>query len=122
MTDCRPISLFSIQTAQQLSHEVGSDLDKRRFRANVYLDLASAPGWSEDQFVGHTLQIGDKAVVAVLERDPRCKMITLDPDSGEPNPEVMKRVARGHQGFAGVYAAVLVEGLIRRGDPISLLH
>jgi uncharacterized protein YcbX len=122
MTDCRPISLFSIQTAQQLSQEVGSDLDKRRFRANVYLDLASAAGWSEDKFVGHTLQIGDKAVVAVLERDPRCKMITLDPDSAEPNPEVMKRVARGHQGFAGVYAAVLVEGLIRRGDAITLLH
>ncbi|MGI8770721.1 MAG: MOSC N-terminal beta barrel domain-containing protein [Acidobacteriaceae bacterium] len=56
MTDCRPVSLFSIQTARRLSQEVGSDLDKRRFRANVYLDLQSAPGFSEDRLVGRTLR------------------------------------------------------------------
>src|SRR5262249_24544065 len=41
MTDCRPVSLLSIQTVRKLSDEVGTDLDKRRFRANVYVDLAS---------------------------------------------------------------------------------
>ena len=41
MTNCRPISLFSLQTAAQLGDEVGSVLDKRRFRANVYLDLGT---------------------------------------------------------------------------------
>ncbi|MGI8770720.1 MAG: MOSC domain-containing protein [Acidobacteriaceae bacterium] len=61
-------------------------------------------------------------MIAVLERDPRCKMITLDPDGAGPNPEVMKRLARSHQGYAGVYAAVLVEGVIRPGDAISLLN
>jgi hypothetical protein len=40
MTDCRPISLFSLQTARQLGEEFGAVLYKRRFRANVYLDLA----------------------------------------------------------------------------------
>ena len=34
MTDCRPVSLFSVQTAQQLGDEIGAHLDKRRFRAN----------------------------------------------------------------------------------------
>lgn len=33
LTDCRPVSIFSIQTARQLSNELGSYLDKRRFRA-----------------------------------------------------------------------------------------
>src|ERR1700737_3665662 len=32
MTDCRPISLFSIQTGRQLGDEIGTVLDKRRFR------------------------------------------------------------------------------------------
>jgi hypothetical protein len=41
MTDCRPISLFSIQTGRQLGDEIGTVLDKRRFRANIYMDLAS---------------------------------------------------------------------------------
>ena len=122
MTDCRPISLFSIQTARQLSQEVGADLDKRRFRANVYIDISSQSAFEEDEFVGRTLRIGTKTVIAVVDRDPRCKMITLDPDTAEANPEVMRCVARTHDGKAGVYAAVLVEGTIRPGDEIALLN
>ena len=121
MTDCRPISLFANQTVRQLSEEVGADLDKRRFRANIYVDLASGVGFGEDEWVGHTLRIGSKAVIAVVGRDPRCKMITLDPKTGEANPELMRKVARLHDGNAGVYAAVLVEGSIGPGDEIVLL-
>jgi len=121
MTDCRPISLFSLQTARQLGEEVGATLDKRRFRANVYLDLGAAGGFSENAFVGHKVRIGSKVVVAVLERDPRCQMITLDPDTGVPNPEILRKVARGHEGTAGVYGAVLAEGMIRTDDPVELL-
>jgi uncharacterized protein YcbX len=122
MTDCRPLSLFSIQTARQLSQDLGTDLDKRRFRANVYLDLGSQNAFEEDQFVGRTLRIGAKAQIAVLDRDTRCKMITLDPDTGEANPEVVRHLARSRDGKAGVYAAVLVEGMIRPGDEIALLN
>jgi uncharacterized protein YcbX len=121
LTDCRPVSLISIQTARQLSQEVGVELDKRRFRANVYVDLAAASGFGEDAWAGRRLRIGPKAVIAVTDRDPRCKMITLDPDTAQANPEVMRRVAKGHAGTAGVYAAVLVEGAIRTGDEITLL-
>src|SRR5207237_6570185 len=120
MTDCRPISLFSLKTARQLGEEIGTTLDKRRFRANVYLNLGTG-GFSENAFVGHKVKIGAKVVVAVLERDPRCQMITLDPDTGAPNPEILRKVARGHDGTAGVYGAVLAEGLIRTDDPVELL-
>ena len=44
MTDCRPVSIFSLQSARQLSEETETPIDKRRFRANVYLDLASDQG------------------------------------------------------------------------------
>ncbi len=64
LTDCRPLSIFSLQTAQQLSKEVGDSLDKRRFRANIYLDLESMESFGEDQFVGKQLRIGSKAVIA----------------------------------------------------------
>ena len=121
MTDCRPISLFSVQTGQQLSQELEASLDKLRFRANVYVDLASEHGFGENEFVGRTLQIGAKTVVAVVDRDPRCKMITLDPDTAEANPEIMRRLTRAHNGKAGVYGAVLVEGTVCPGDRIALL-
>ena len=86
LTDCRPFSLFSIQTARQLSEEIGVELDKRRFRANAYVDLASGAGFGENEWVGRRLRIGAKAEIAVTDRDPRCKMITLDPDTGQANP------------------------------------
>jgi hypothetical protein len=122
MTDCRPVSLFSVQTARQLSEEIGADIDQRRFRANVYVELESAGGFGEDTFIGRSLRIGSKAVLSILERDPRCKMITLDPDTAESNPEVLRKVAKAHKGMAGVYGAVLVEGTVRTGDPIELLN
>jgi uncharacterized protein YcbX len=122
MTDCRPLSLFSLQTARQLGDETGMTLDKRRFRANVYMDLGSAAGFAEDRFVRHTLRLGAKAVVAVLERDQRCKMITLDPETARPSPDLLRHVTRNHDGMAGVYSAVLVEGTVRPGDAIELLN
>ena len=121
LTDCRPVSLISLQTARQLSAEVGIDVDKRRFRANVYLDLAGGAGFGEDAWVGRRIRIGAKAEVSVMDRDPRCKMITLDPDTAQANPDVIRHVAKAHDGMAGVYAAVVVEGAIRAGDAILLL-
>jgi uncharacterized protein len=120
LTDCRPVSIFSIQTARQLSNELGIHLDKRRFRANLYVELESGNGFGEDGFVGRTLRIGARAAISVVSRDSRCKMITIDPDTARPNPEIMRLLAREHEGKAGVYGAVLAEGIIRPGDEISV--
>jgi uncharacterized protein len=122
MTDCRPVSIFSLQSARQLADETGTPMDKRRFRANVYVDLASAQGFAENDFVGKSLRIGPKVVVTVLERDARCVMITLDPDTGERTPEILKKVAQAHEGMAGVYGAVMVEGMVHKGDSVEVLE
>jgi uncharacterized protein len=115
MTDCRPVSLFSVQTGRRLGEELG------RFRANVFMDLAPTGGFAEDAFVGRMLRIGSKSVVSILERDPRCAMITLDPDTAERNPAILGKVTKAHDGKAGVYGAVLIEGMVRVGDDIEVL-
>ena len=89
-------------------------------RPHATLDLgASGPifhgpcvhvGFAEDEFVGRTLRIGSKVVIAVLERDPRCAMITIDPDTSARNTAILGGVTKAHDGKAGVYGAVLVEG------------
>ena len=48
-------------------------------------------------------------------------MITLDPDTSEANPNIIKHLASNHEGYAGVYGAVLVEGVVKAGDAIELL-
>jgi uncharacterized protein YcbX len=121
LTDCRPVSIFSLQSARQLAEETGTPIDKRRFRANVYVDLTSAGGFAENDFVGRSLRIGPKVVVRILERDARCVMITLDPDTTEKTPEILKKVAQAHEGMAGVYGAVMVEGMLHKDDPVEVL-
>jgi uncharacterized protein YcbX len=121
ITDCRPLSIFAVQSAKKLGEETGTNVDKRRFRANVYVDLTNADAFAENQFVGKTLRIGSKVVVSVLERDPRCMMITLDPDTAEKTPAILKQVAQAHEGMAGVYGAVLMEGMVRKGDSVELI-
>ena len=91
MTDCRPLSMFSLQTSQQLSEELGFEIDKRCFRANLYVDLNAGPFADEDELVGHSLQFGKKVKITILEV---------------------------HDSKAGVYGAVLVEGIVRPGDEL----
>src|SRR3954466_3604307 len=101
ITDCRPLSLFSIQTARQLGVETGMEVDKRRFRANVYLDLSHLEPFAEDELIGRSLRLGSKVVVSIIQKDSRCMMITLDPDNAEKSPDILKTVAQKHAGFAG---------------------
>ena len=122
MTDCRPISLFSMQTRRRLGEELGIEIDKRRFRANIYADLASNAAFAEDELVGRMLRIGSKAVISILERDPRCAMISIDPDTAQRNPAILGHVTKAHEGKVGVYAAVLVEGMVRIGDDIQVVE
>ena len=119
--DCRPISLFGNATAEALGEELGMRIDRRRFRANFYADWSDEGPYRENELVGRTLQVGERLRIAVLERDPRCKMITLDPDTGREEPRVLRHISKAHDGTAGVYAAVLVEGVVRKGDPIWLV-
>lgn len=121
LTDCRPVSLISLQTVRQIGEELGHSLDKRRFRANIYLNLTADDGFAEDELVGRKLRLGSQAVVAVLERDPRCKLVSLDPDTGEHHPEVLRKIAQAHGAAAGVYCAVLVEGVLAVGDAIEVV-
>ena len=121
MSDCRPISLFSLQTARQLGEEVSAVLDKRRFRANVYLNLGAAKGFWENELLGYKLRIGPTVVVSIVERDSRCKMITLEPDTALPNPELLRKVTHDHDRVAGLYGAVLAEGIIRVDDVVAVL-
>jgi hypothetical protein len=48
-------------------------------------------------------------------------MITLDPDTAEKTPAILKKVAQAHEGMAGVYGAVMVEGMLHKGDSIEVL-
>ncbi len=121
LADEFPVSLITLQTLAQLAREVSVPVDKRRFRANLYADFPGAEGFTEDSLLGRSLQIGDTAVIRIEKRDPRCKLITLDPDTAEADPTLLRHVAAAHERCAGVYGMVVRPGLVRQGDPIRRL-
>lgn len=121
LTDCRPVSIFTLQSANALGEEAGIKVDKRRFRANIYVDLASDSPFAEEKWVGRSLRIGSRVVISIVQRDHRCVIITLDPESGTGIPALLKAVAQGHDGMAGVYGAVTMQGMVRKGDTVELV-
>ena len=119
--DVTPISLISHQTVDQLSEEIGSPLKPERFRANFNVDWTDQSGFFEDSLVGKRLRIGEQVELALTDRDPRCKMITLDPSTAQALPELLKHVLAEHSGCVGVYGSVVREGFVQPGDPIEVL-
>ena len=121
LADAFPVSIISLQTARTLGDEAGVECDPRRFRANIYVDLASQSGFGEDELVGRSVRIGTDVVVRVIKRDTRCMMITIDPDTAARTPAILKTVAQAHSGAAGVYGDVVREGIVRAGDTVELV-
>ena len=122
-TDVRPLSLLSMQTVDSLAEELGQPLDARRFRANLLLDLPGG-AFTEDELVGKAVRVGETAVLAIRERDPRCRFVTYDPeapDTAEPLFSLMKLLDRRHEGRAGIYASVVVPGVVTVGDALQVL-
>lgn len=120
MHDARPVSLISRQTIDALSAETLLPLDHRRFRANFVVDWDSTGPFYEDSLVGRRIHIGDVLEIMIVKNDMRCIVITLDPDTAAASPEVLQVVARHHASCAGVYGAVLREGIVRPGDRVSV--
>jgi uncharacterized protein YcbX len=118
MTDAYPVSVLGMATVRGLSDETEMELNPLRFRANFYVQWSSDEPFFEDRFVGRELHIGENVAIQVVKKDGRCVIITLDPETAEPAPIALEKVAREHAGCAGVYGAVLREGVVRTNDPV----
>jgi len=121
MQDARPISIFGLSTAKKLSEETGLSLDPLRFRANIYAKWDEATPFYEDDLVGKHIKIGDTVELYIQKKDPRCKIISVDPETAASDPNVLLTVAKNHKGCAGVYAVVVREGIVKSGDTIGIL-
>ena len=74
----------------------------------------------ENDWIDHTLAIGDEVLLRITGGCPRCVMTTLSQGDLPKDPGILRTAARHNQANVGVYAAVLQGGTIRRGDPIRV--
>ncbi|MGE5828795.1 MAG: MOSC domain-containing protein [Micromonosporaceae bacterium] len=92
--------------------------DGRRLRPNIVIDGVS--GLAERCWPGRALRIG-KALIGVLKLRARCVCTTIDPDSGELNPEVLRRINRDFDGRFALDCWVAQAGEVRVGDPVTVV-
>jgi uncharacterized protein YcbX len=113
------LSLIGLGSLRALEAAVGAPRDKRRFRANIYIE--DIPAWEEFNWLGREIQIGTVRAM-VQERIDRCGATTVNPDTAERDakPVTELRENFGHIDL-GIFAEVLTPGIISPGDPIQLL-
>src|SRR5688500_15601962 len=122
--DDAPVSVITESTVNGISSDAGTGADCRRFRANIVLDVGDVETFVEDSWIGGTLLFGavePRPAVRVTVRDKRCMMINLDPDTAAQDPRMLKTVVRLNNNNAGVYGTAIETGVIRVGDPVSLV-
>ena len=115
--DTFPLSVITTRSIGRLGEMVGAGLDVRRFRPNILVETDDAAPFAEDLWVGAGLRIGDFRM-RIDKRDSRCVVITLDPETTERNPAVLRTVARERQGCLGVYGTTVEPGRIALHDPV----
>lgn len=117
--DSFPLSLISTRTIAAIGERVGATLDPRRFRPNLLVETDGDEPFQEDSWLGRELRIGTLRM-RVDRRDGRCVITTIDPDTLERMPEVLRTVAREREGKLGVYGSTVSPGRVAVGDLVHL--
>ncbi|MBP6670301.1 MAG: MOSC domain-containing protein [Gemmatimonadales bacterium] len=91
--------------------------DIRRLRPNIL--IGGVEGLAEVQWEDALLRVG-QVVIRLDSLRGRCPMTTVDPDTLERDPEVLRDIGRRFGGRLALNAEVLQPGVVRVGDPVVL--
>ena len=91
--------------------------DVRRLRPNLL--IGGVEGMDETDWPGGLLRIRD-AVIRLDSLRGRCPMTTVDPDTLERDPEVLRDIGRRFGGRLALNADVVRGGLVHVGDEVRL--
>jgi uncharacterized protein len=121
--DLAPIHILTTATIDQLRalYPEGR-FETKRFRPNIVIEpTGGEKGFLENDWVDHTLAIGDEVRLSITAPCPRCVMTTLPQGDLPRDLGILHTAARYNNALVGVYATVQQGGVIRRGDSVALL-
>lgn len=107
------VLIVNLASVEALGHEAGMVLDRRRFRANLYVEGLEAE--EEVDWVGRRIRAGE-AELDVVKRDVRCVVPTHDPDTTVATPKLLRLLVERHDECMGVYCRVVTPGRVAIGD------
>ena len=96
--------------------------DIRRLRPNML--IGGVPGLDERTWPGAELRLSgaDAAIVRLDSLRGRCPMTTVDPDTLDRDPEVLRDIGRRFGGRLALNAEVVRGGIVRVGDPVTIVR
>ncbi len=95
------------------------DFSPRRFRPNLVIE-ADGTALVEQSWLGRRLRVGT-AELEVTKACVRCVVTTrAQPGGIDRRLDVLRHLSAAHRSVLGVRARVLVPGVIRVGDPVTL--
>lgn len=117
-SDFPSVTLCNMASHRAVEAHMGRQLSIHRWRGNIWLD--GAEPWSEFDWIGRELAIGD-AVLRIRERTDRCMATAANPDTGQRDADILKALDHwGHQDFS-VRGEVVRGGSVAVGDAIEVL-
>jgi uncharacterized protein YcbX len=121
--DCAVVHVLTTATLNRLRQLYPSGrFETRRFRPNIVVDTPpDLADFTENAWVGRTIQLGDEVRLSITEPCPRCVMTTLEQRDLPKDPGILRTLAQHNSVNAGVYASVVRTGTVRRGDRVNLV-
>jgi uncharacterized protein len=113
------VSVITTQSIQAISDIARRPLEAARFRANVVVEAAADAPFREDKWVGSSVAVGDgsdPARLRITRKDPRCRIVSLDPHTGDEDARIHKIIVGTRKNNLGTYATVERTGTVALGQ------
>jgi uncharacterized protein len=107
-------------TLAALGRELATEIDARRFRTNLHLELDAEP-WAEHAWAGAEIELAGGVRLRVEGACERCAIPTRDPDTQEKWPTLLSHLAAEHGQDFGLLARVMAPGRVHVGELVRIV-
>lgn len=121
--DCATVHLLTTATLKHL-HDLYPEgrFEIERFRPNIVVETGSdEASFAENNWVGHTVAIGDEVRLNITTACGRCVMTTLAQGDLPKDNNILRTAVQQNRGHVGVYATVVQGGTVHHGDRVRLV-
>jgi uncharacterized protein YcbX len=111
-----PIHLITTAALRAIGLEAREAL---RFRPNLVIAVPGV-GMIEETWIGREIQCGEQVRLHVTGRAIRCVMIGMAQEDATADPHLLRRLGKFNDAYFGVYAEVIMPGIVNLGDEVGL--
>jgi hypothetical protein len=114
-----PLRLISRPTLRLAERTYGAPLESARLRANLLIEITEGRAFEEDQWIGHSLRIGE-ALLEIGGGSADCVLMYSGDDGCPGDVDLLKGLGSVH-GHLGLDLRAVAGARLRVGDPVVLV-